>query len=204
MMYRFPLAQLSPLPVEAIAAQLYVEMLKGGYTSVAEFHYLHNDPAGRPYLNRAEMAERVVAAAYDAGIRLTLLPVLYQTGNFGKPASESQRRFLFSTDDYNELVYTLHGQYRTSSDVRVGVAPHSLRAVTPEALQHAITTAHILSAGGFSEAPIHIHVAEQIKEVEDCLAAMGKRPVEWLLDEQHRWELDFIHCTHMDAGTNGA
>ncbi len=190
-MYRF-LGTLDPEQIEAIAAQLYVEMLKSGYTAVAEFHYVHNDPAGRPYADRAELAERIVAAARRAGIGLTLLPVLYQTGNFGgTPPSKGQRRFLMPTEEFNWLVETL---FKRHSGLRIGIAPHSLRAVPPEALRDAVAAMNALDRA----APIHIHAAEQTKEVDDCVAWSGKRPVEWLLDTQaldRRWTL--IHCTHM-------
>ncbi len=193
-MYRF-LAKLDPDQIEAIAAQLYVEMLKAGYTAVAEFHYLHNDPAGRPYADRAELANRIIAAAGASGIRLTLLPVLYQTGNFGgAPATEGQRRFLMKTDAFNALVESLAKAHR--GRIRVGIAPHSLRAVAPEALHESKATLDRLD----TTAPIHVHAAEQTKEVEDCLAWSQRRPVEWLLDEMQpdqRWAL--IHCTHMTA-----
>ena len=193
-MYRF-LAALDPDQVEAIAAQLYVEMLKSGTTAVAEFHYLHNDPAGRPYADRAELATRIAAAAGAAGIRLTLLPVLYQSSNFGGAApTQGQRRFLMTTDAFNALVQTLVAAHRGSHTIRVGIAPHSLRAVPPAALAEAKAALDRLD----SSAPIHIHAAEQTKEVEDCVAWSGRRPVEWLLDElkpDRRWAL--IHCTHM-------
>src|SRR5262249_2311166 len=171
-MYRF-LAELDPDQIEAIAAQLYVEMLKAGYTAVAEFHYLHNDPAGQPYANRAELANRIVAAAAATGIRLTLLPVLYQTGNFGGAApSEGQRRFLMKTEAFNTLVESLLRVHRGSRTVRIGIAPHSLRAVPPPALREAKLALDRLDAN----APIHIHAAEQVKEVEDCLAWSKRRP----------------------------
>jgi formimidoylglutamate deiminase len=195
-MYRF-LAALDPDQIEAIAAQLYVELLKAGYTAVAEFHYVHNDPAGRPYADRAELARRIAAAAGATGIRLTLLPVLYQTANFGGAApKEGQRRFLLATDAFNALVESLLKAYRGSGAVRVGIAPHSLRAVPPRALAEAKAALDRLDA----QAPIHIHAAEQTKEVEDCVAWSKRRPVEWLLDEMQpdrRWTL--VHCTHMTA-----
>jgi formimidoylglutamate deiminase len=195
-MYRF-LAALSPEQVEAIAAQVYVEMLKAGYTAVAEFHYLHNDPAGHPYANPAEMAHRIAAAAHVTGIRLTLLPVLYQTGNFGGvPASEGQRRFLMDGERFAALTESLFASYRGDSRIRLGVAPHSLRAVPPAALRDAIAQLDRLDPA----APIHIHAAEQTREVEDCIAWSGRRPVQWLLDEAGvgpRWTL--IHSTHMTA-----
>ncbi len=195
-MYKF-VAALEPEQIAAIAAQLYVEMLKAGYTSVAEFHYLHNDPEGKPYADRAELANQIALAAGATGIRLTLLPVLYQTGNFGGAApNEAQRRFLLKTDAFNALVESLFKALRGSRHVRVGIAPHSLRAVPPAALREAKAALDKIDP----TAPIHIHAAEQTKEVEDCLAWSGKRPVEWLLDEAKcdaRWTL--VHCTHMTA-----
>lgn len=189
-MYRF-LAAVTPDDVEAIAAQLYVECLLHGYTSVAEFHYLHNAPDGSPYADAAEMAQRIGAAANTAGIRLTLLPVLYRHGGFGGLApSEGQRRFVLSLDAYADLCETM------GRDLRVGIAPHSLRAVTPEELDCAVGLAASLG----ESAPIHIHVAEQEKEVADCLAWSGARPVAWLLDHapvDGRWCL--VHATHSDA-----
>ena len=180
-MYRF-LAILTPDDVQAIAAQLYVECLLHGYTSVAEFHYLHNAPDGSPYDNMAELSHRIKAAAHDAGIGLTLLPVLYRHSQFaGVAPTEGQRRFILTLDDYADLC----------TAVGDGVAPHSLRAVTPDEL-----TAAIALAG---DKPIHIHVAEQQKEVVDCVAWSGARPVAWLLDHAQidkRWCL--IHATHID------
>lgn len=198
-MYRF-LARLSPDDVEAIAAQLYVELLKQGYTTVAEFHYLHNDPAGNPYAEPAELAERILAAAGASGIGLTLLPVLYQSSNFGaRPPTQGQRRFVMTTERFNALVERLVRRHGRDRQVRIGVAPHSLRAVPPNALEESTT-----ALTGLDEtAPIHIHVAEQTKEVDDCLAWSGKRPVEWLLEHatiDRRWCL--VHCTHInDAET---
>jgi formimidoylglutamate deiminase len=180
-MYRF-LAILTPDDVRAIAAQLYVECLLHGYTSVAEFHYLHNPPDGSRYDDKAEMSQRIRAAAHDAGIGLTLLPVLYRHSQFGGAApTEGQRRFILTLDDYADICAT----------VGDGVAPHSVRAVTPDEL-----TAAIAIAG---DKPIHIHVAEQQKEVTDCVAWSGARPVAWLLDHAPvgpRWCL--IHATHID------
>lgn len=184
-MYRF-LGILSPDDIEAIAAQLYVECLLHGYTSVAEFHYLHNAPDGSRYADIAELSRRIEAAARIAGIGLTLLPVLYRRLQFGGAlASEAQRRFVLSIDDYAALCESM------ACRVPTGVAPHSLRAVTPEELATAVAIA--------ANRPIHIHVAEQMKEVADCLAWSGTRPVDWLLDHasvDHRWCL--VHATHMD------
>lgn len=200
-MYRF-LARLTPHDVEAIATQLYVELLKHGYTAVGEFHYLHNDPRGETYENHGELAERIVEAAGSAGIGLTLLPVLYQTGNFGgAPATEGQRRFCLPTDDFLALVHRLGHRHRRDPQVRIGIAPHSLRAVTPDVLKAALD--------GFAAmdrtAPIHIHAAEQTREVDDCVAWSGQRPVEWLLTQapvDARWCL--VHCTHMTAAETTA
>lgn len=189
-MYRF-LDRLTPDDVEAIAGQLYVEMLEAGFTSVGEFHYLHRDSDGRAYADPAELAGRIVAAAGTAGIGLTLLPVLYHQGGFGgAELTHGQRRFAMDADQLLALVQTMRGRH---SGIVVGVAPHSLRAVTPESLGRVVE--------GAPDGPIHIHAAEQVKEVEDCLAWSGRRPVRWLLDEvgpDERWCL--IHCTHLDDG----
>jgi formimidoylglutamate deiminase len=197
LMYDF-VARLSPAAVEAIASQLYVEMLKAGYTAVAEFHYLHHDPDGRPYADLAEMSERVLAAAKATGIGITHLPVLYNAGGFGgKPAGSGQRRFLNDSDRFLKLVGELHARYGKDRQIRIGIAPHSLRATPPETLKRAVDGLTALDSG----APIHIHIAEQTKEVEDCLAWSNQRPVEWLFDHQNvdkRWCL--IHATHIDAG----
>lgn len=189
-MYGF-LARLTPDDVEAIAAQLYAECLLHGYTSVAEFHYLHNAPDGSAYADGAEMSRRIVAAAETAGIGLTLLPVLYRHSNFGgAPATEGQRRFVMSVDAYARLCTDL------ARTAQVGIAPHSLRAVTPQELADAIALADTLGPG----TPIHIHAAEQMKEVEDCIAWSGQRTVQWLLRHSPvdaRWCL--VHATHIDA-----
>jgi formimidoylglutamate deiminase len=189
-MYRFA-ARLTPDDLEAIAAQLYVELLKGGYTSVCEFHYVHHDADGRPFANPAEMSERLVRAAARAGIGLTLLPVLYQTAGFGGvPPNDGQRRFVTSVERFLEIVAAL----RAHPEARVGIAPHSLRAVPPEALTAAIRGLDAIDPA----APIHIHIAEQTKEVDDCRAWSGQRPVEWLLARHAvsaRWCL--VHATHL-------
>jgi formimidoylglutamate deiminase len=193
-MYRF-LANLRPADVEAIATQLYVELLKHGYTSVVEFHYLHNDPTGALYENHGELAERIVEAAGSAGIGLTLLPVLYQTGDFGgRPHTDGQKRFVMPTDAFLAMVDRLVHRHRRDAQVRVGIAPHSLRAVPPDVLREALSAIAALDRS----APIHIHAAEQTKEVENCVAWSGKRPVEWLLEHagvDARWCL--VHCTHL-------
>ncbi|HET9019724.1 MAG TPA: formimidoylglutamate deiminase [Acetobacteraceae bacterium] len=189
-MYRF-LAALTPEDVQAIAAQTYAEGLLQGYTSVAEFHYLHNAPDGSPYAGPAEMSLRIVAAAEAAGVGLTLLPVLYRQGGFGAaPPTEGQRRFVLGFDAYERLCREM------AKFTRLGIAPHSLRAVAPDDLARAVAL-----ADAFGKAtPIHIHVAEQTREVEDCLGWSGARPVAWLLDHapvDARWCL--VHATHIDA-----
>jgi formimidoylglutamate deiminase len=195
-MYRF-VGRIGPEDLQAIAAQLYVEMLKAGYTSVAEFHYLHHDRDGTPYGDRVAMSEAIIAAATEAGIGLTLLPVLYQTGGFGgTPPGPGQRRFLNCVDEILAMIDALGRRHRGNANFRVGLALHSLRAVPPEALSAAVAGLHALDA----DAPIHIHIAEQMREVEECLAWSGRRPVEWLLDHHEvdrRWCL--VHATHVDA-----
>jgi formimidoylglutamate deiminase len=187
-MYRF-LAALTPDDVQAIAAQLYVECVLHGYTSIAEFHYMHNASDGSRYMDRAELSHRIVAAAQAAGIGLTLLPVLYCRSQFGgAPPTEGQRRFVLTPDSYADLCATM------ARSAAIGIAPHSLRAVTVNELHQAIAIAEPLSA------PIHIHIAEQEREVADCIAWSGSRPVAWLLDHapvDTRWCL--VHATHMDA-----
>ena len=161
-MYRF-VDQLGPDDVEAIAAQAYVEMLESGFTRVGEFHYLHHDLSGAPYANIGEMATRIAAAAGETGIALTLLPVFYLHAGFGGlPASPGQRRFINDVDRYGRLIEASRTAVSSLPGALVGIAPHSLRAATPEEIAAILPLAH----GG----PIHIHVAEQTKEVDDCLA----------------------------------
>ena len=187
-MYRF-LDRLTPDNIQAITAQAYVEMLEAGFTRVGEFHYLHNDADGARYADPAETAGAIVAAAEGAGIGLTLLPVFYAHGDFGgAPPAPGQRRFLSDVDGFATLVDRSRG--KLSGDMTLGIAPHSLRAVTPEEMRAILP----LAAGG----PIHIHAAEQTREVDACLAWSGARPVEWLLDHagvDRRWCL--IHSTHL-------
>ena len=201
LMYDF-VGRLTSAQVEAIAGQLYVEMLKSGYTAVAEFHYLHHDPAGEPYADLAEMSERIVAAAQRTGIGLTLLPVLYGASGFGgTPATSGQRRFLNDPGRFLSLIEALRSRHGKDPQIRIGIAPHSLRAVTPDMLRQAVDGLRAMDP----TAPIHIHIAEQTKEVEDCLAWSGQRPVEWLLSNQPvdlHWCL--VHATHMtEAETRG-
>ena len=191
-MYRMA-ARFTPELLEAVAAQLYVEMLEAGYTTVCEFHYLHHAPDGTVYADAAAMSRALIAAARRTGIRLTLLPVLYMTGGFdGRELSPRQRRFGHTVDAYLRLFHSLHaGQDET---LRVGCALHSLRAVPEVAMHEALTALP-------ADARVHIHIAEQIGEVQDCLALRGERPVAWLLDHapvDARWTL--VHATHLEVG----
>ncbi|MFL5200009.1 MAG: formimidoylglutamate deiminase [Microvirga sp.] len=191
-MYRF-LDRLSPDDIEAIAAFAFIEMLEAGFTAVGEFHYLHHGPDGRPYGNIAETAERIAAAAAATGIGLTLLPVFYAQGNFGgAPPVEGQRRFLSDRDGFERLVEASARAIAGLPDAKLGVAPHSLRAVTLADLAWI--------AERWPDGPMHIHVSEQVKEVEDALAAHGKRPIELLYETvavDGRWCM--IHATHAAA-----
>ncbi|SNR48862.1 formimidoylglutamate deiminase [Paracoccus sediminis] len=190
-MFRF-LDHLTPNDVEAIAALVQMEMLEAGYATNVEFHYLHHQPGGAPYANLAEMSERVAAAAARTGIGLTLLPVHYQFGGCdGRPLSQGQARFGTDPQMFARLLDASERALgHLPPDAGIGVAPHSLRAVSPQAL-HLCTT---LRPGR----PLHMHLAEQIPEIEEVRAAHGLRPVEWLLehcDPDRRWTL--IHLTHM-------
>ena len=189
-MYRF-LDRLTPDDMQVIASLAYVEMLERGFTRVGEFHYLHHDPSGKPYSDPAAMAQAIAAAAEETRIGLTLLPVFYAHGNFGGARTvPGQRRFLNDIDSFATLFDRCERAISHLPDANIGLAPHSLRAVTPTELAKVVP----LARGG----PVHIHAAEQVKEVEDCLAWSGARPVEWLLDHaglNKSWTL--IHATHM-------
>jgi formimidoylglutamate deiminase len=192
-MYRFAL-MMSPDDVEAVAAQLYVEMLEAGFAAVAEFHYLHHAPDGSPYEQPAEMAGRILSAARRVGIGMTLLPVFYAHSSFdGAPPRPEQRRFINDLPSFARLVDDCRQLIKADEGETIGIAPHSLRAVTPTEFTELMSLA--------DDGPIHIHAAEQIKEVEDCVAWSGARPVRWLLDHASidaRWCL--VHATHMDEG----
>lgn len=193
LMYGFA-NRLTPQALEAIATWLYLEMLEAGYTSVCEFHYVHHDMGGKPYVNDAELSLALLRAAEKTGMGMTLLPVLYQTSGFGgQPAREDQARFIRSTDNMLSLLERLSVAVKAQNAV-LGLAPHSLRAVPPQSLSASVAGLHAL----LPEAPVHIHIAEQTQEVEDCLAWSGMSPVQWLLEHapvDHRWCL--IHATHM-------
>ena len=192
LLYRF-VDRLGPDEVQAVAALAYMEMLETGSTRVGEFHYLHHDKDGSPYADPAEMAARIAAAAEETGIGLTLLPVFYAHAGFGGvPPGEGQRRFVHDVEGYGRLIEASRAAVSGLTDAVVGIAPHSLRAVTGEEL-----TAILPLAGA---GPIHIHIAEQTQEVEDCLAATGARPVRWLMNNapvDKRWCL--VHATHLNA-----
>jgi formimidoylglutamate deiminase len=206
-MYRF-LERIGPKEQRAIAAQLYVEMLEAGYTAAGEFHYLHHQPGGAPYDDPAEMSRAILDAKRESGIGLTLLPALYMAGGFGGRAPEAgQRRFIHDIEGFGRLLERLAGEVGDDPELRLGIAPHSLRAVPDDALIEAIGLIDAID----SEAPVHIHVAEQAREVRECLEWCGLRPVAHLLRSvavSRRFCL--IHATHMtpeettDVAASGA
>ncbi|MDB5042030.1 MAG: N-formimino-L-glutamate deiminase [Candidatus Eremiobacteraeota bacterium] len=185
---------LEPDGLRAIATGVYRSMLAAGYTAVAEFHYLHRDPRGAWYADRAAMSRALIAAANDAGIALCLLPALYAHSDAGgAPLRPEQRRFASGVDDVLELSQTLRRDHANDPNLIVGACAHSLRAVTPDELL-------ALIGGAPRDVPIHLHVAEQEREVDAVRAALGARPVAWLLanhDVDARWCL--VHATHLDA-----
>jgi formimidoylglutamate deiminase len=194
LMYQF-LEQLTPEDLQIIAAQVYVEMLKAGFTTVGEFHYVHHQPDGTPYQERSLTSQHVIMAAIDAGISISHLPVLYSASGFGgqKP-TEAQRRFINNESQILDIIASLSKQYKDNAAVTIGLAHHSLRAVTPTMLKEATVGMQNMNA----LAPIHIHIAEQMKEVEDCLLWSNQRPIEWLFNNinvNKQWCL--VHATHM-------
>jgi formimidoylglutamate deiminase len=192
LMYRL-VQRLTPEQVGIIARQLYIEMLKGGYTQVAEFHYLHHAPNGKPYGDRGEMTGHLSLAAEQAGMGMTLLPVLYSYAGFGaQPAQPGQRRFIQNVESYLEQQQVIARQLATQPLQNQGLCFHSLRAVELSQMQQ------ILAASD-PHLPVHIHIAEQQKEVNDCLAWSRQRPVAWLYEHlpvDSRWCL--VHATHLD------
>lgn len=191
-MYQCALS-INPDQLEQIASMLYAEMLRHGYTHVAEFHYLHHDVNGKPYSNLAEMGERLIAAAETSGIKITLVPVFYQKGNFGQEPQVRQRRFISNNiDDYFHLLDDSATSVAKNKDASLGFGVHSLRAVDHNDIIKTFQQ-------GPATIPFHVHAAEQIKEIEDCLAFLKKRPVEWLVENlplNDRFHL--VHCTHMN------
>ncbi|MCJ7466203.1 MAG: formimidoylglutamate deiminase, partial [Maribacter sp.] len=190
-MYQLALG-VDPDQMEAIATMLYAELVRHGYTNVAEFHYLHHDKNGRPYANRAEMGSRLIAAAKTAGIGITLIPIFYQKGGFGQEPNERQRRFISRTvDDYLRLLEASQNACKHYRDAKIGMGVHSLRGVEPSDIIE-------ITKSGPQDIPFHMHVSEQLKEIADSLQYLGKRPVEWLLqniDLSDRYHL--IHATHL-------
>ncbi|NOT75370.1 MAG: formimidoylglutamate deiminase [Cyclobacteriaceae bacterium] len=191
-MYKFALS-VEPEEAEAIATMLYSEMLRHGYTHVAEFHYLHHDKDGKPYVNLAEMGERMIAAAKTAGIKITLVPVFYQKGGFGIDPQPRQKRFISGTvDEYFKLLDESKSVIKNYEDAKLGFSVHSLRAVDLKDIKTTFQQ-------GPKELPFHIHVAEQKKEIEDCVSFSGKRPMQWLLENLEVTErFHLIHSTHLD------
>lgn len=183
---------ISPDQLKGIAKMLYAEMLRHGYTHVAEFHYLHHDKQGNPYANLSEMGEALVGAAAEVGIGITLIPIFYQKGGFGKEATEGQRRFL--SNDYDEYLALLTASQKTCehyTEASCALGIHSMRAVEMKLIKK-------LAAEGPQDLPYHIHIAEQLKEIDDCLDYLGSRPVEWMLDNltlSDRFHL--VHATHL-------
>ncbi|CAB3792201.1 5'-deoxyadenosine deaminase [Paraburkholderia caffeinitolerans] len=196
LMYRFA-ARITPDDLGAIARWLYVEMLKSGYTSVCEFHYVHHAHDGQRYANPAELAQRVVDAASETGVGMTMLPVLYQYSGFGSRAPrDDQRRFINTPEQLLSIIEAVRGERPEHGALRYGVAPHSLRAVSQASLRTLLEGLDAALPG----APVHIHIAEQTAEVDACVETEGARPVQWLLDRfdvNARWCL--VHATHVDA-----
>lgn len=193
LMYKV-VGKLSPEQANVIATQLYIDMLKAGYTQVGEFHYLHNDKSGRPYADQAEMSNQLIDAAGQSGIGMTLLPVLYSFSGFGsQPPNPGQARFIQSADSYLALQHQIDRQLNGSALHRQGICFHSLRAVSKAQIQAVLNELK-------TDSPVHIHISEQQKEVADCLSWSGLRPVEWL-DEHiglnERWCL--VHATHLNS-----
>jgi formimidoylglutamate deiminase len=186
---------LNPDQLKTIAAMLYAELLRHGFTNVAEFHYLHHDKRGAPYDNLAEMGEALIEAAQDAGIKITLIPIFYQKGGFGLPANERQRRFISpGFDDYLRVFEASAKACRRYEGANVGVGIHSLRGVDSLDILRTVSDAP-------ADVPFHLHVSEQLKEVEDSLRYLGKRPVEWLLDNVELNErFHLVHATHLTNG----
>ncbi len=194
-MYEFA-NRITPDDLEAIATQVYVEMLEAGYTAVGEFHYVHHDAGGTPFGVRSEMSQRLLAAAAATGIGMTLLPVFYRWSNFANaPPLREQARFITNLDSFMTIVQELAPLCREPQRA-LGIAPHSLRAVAPADLRDVVAAFDERS----SQAPIHLHIAEQSAEVEASMASYGTRPVQWLcehFDLSRRWCL--IHATHLNA-----
>lgn len=190
-MYQLALS-ISPDDLESIATMLYAEMLRHGYTNVAEFHYVHHDKDGKKYANLSEMGEGLIRAAKRVGIGITLIPIFYQKGGFGKPPVEGQKRFISANqDEYLKLLEASSVSAQLYDGANVGLGIHSMRGVEPTVIAE-------VAANGPQNIPFHIHISEQLKEIEDSLGYLGKRPVEWLNDHvalNERFHL--VHATHL-------
>jgi formimidoylglutamate deiminase len=186
--------KVSPEAVESIATYLYSQMLCFGYTSVAEFHYIHHDPKGHPYTDPGELSKRLLSAAKSAGIDITLVPIYYRTSNFGKDALPEQRRFISKrVEDFYRLLDSVNRALVNYPNARLGIGVHSLRAATIDELKDVFS-------GGFSHLPAHVHVSEQMAEVSACLAIYKKRPVELLFESISIMErMNLVHCTHINS-----
>lgn len=190
-MYKLALS-VNPDQMEAIAAMLYAEMLRHGYTNVAEFHYVHHDKNGQQYDNLAEMGSRMIAGAQTAGIGITLVPIFYQKGGFGKAPTEGQRRFISADiDSYLKLLESSAKASNNYAHANIGLGIHSMRGVEPKDIAE-------IAKSGPQDIPFHIHISEQLKEIDDSIEYLGKRPVDWLLDNvdlNDRFHL--VHATHL-------
>lgn len=190
-MYKLALS-ISPDHLQKIAEQLYAEMLRHGYTNVAEFHYVHHDKEGVPYNNLSELGERLIAAASHVGIGITLVPIFYQKGGFGKDSVAGQKRFITETvQDYYKLLEASEKSCEYYKHASVAIGIHSMRGVEPEDIMK-------VAINGRRDIPFHIHIAEQLKEIDESLNYLGKRPVEWMLDNvelSDRFHL--VHATHL-------
>ena len=197
-MYQLALG-VDPDQLEAIATMLYCEMARNGYTQVAEFHYLHHDKNGKPFDNLSEMGNRLIAAAQTAGIGITLVPIFYQKGGFGQPPNDRQRRFISPTvDDYLKLLEASNAACAFYDRANVGIGIHSMRGVDPGDIA-------IVASSFRQDIPFHIHVSEQLKEIEDSVEYLGKRPVEWMLENielSDRFHL--VHATHLTGDETSA
>ncbi len=185
--------KISPEELEQVATDLYIEMVRHGYTHVAEFHYLHHDFEGNPYENLSEMSERLMNASVAAGISLTIIPMFYQVGGFNLDANPKQRRFISQTvDEYLNLFEEVQKASENYNNVNVGIGVHSLRAVKPEDIISLFKKAP-------ADIPKHLHISEQEQEVRDCVSHLGKRPVEWLLENVNLDEnFHLVHATHIN------
>lgn len=190
-MYRLAL-ELNPDEMKKIAAMLYAELVRNGYSNVAEFHYVHHDKNGEPFENLAETGEALIEAANDAGIKITLIPIFYQKGGFGIEPNKRQRRFISKTfEDYARLFEASADVCKKYENANIAVGIHSMRGVEASDILRVVNELP-------NNIPFHIHVAEQLKEVEDSITFLGKRPVEWLLENCNLGErFHLVHATHL-------